>query len=1006
MTPEQLETLILTAADGEEIQAPLATLTEAQRKALSSTAQSLYRQLFRMAANADASPRLKKCIEDYKARRVERHSNPVKLPPVHSNVTLALFALGPLSALKKQGVSVDFYRREVLEQIISDRKPDWLGDWLAFDLETRWPHIRFVTLRRWIREGLCEKPVIEGYYRMFASELMRPNYAKDKPPRPPLSRQLLADPDMLDDVWRLFEIETLAFNTNSWFTKNAAPDYETWPQAFVRLAKEGHLDRSRLLDVTLQGLHRDLKQNQLSGYHKLHELLGPSKEERVARQPEYISLLSHKVAHVVKFALGMVAQIDGDGALNRELFLAEVPSVFLLENKSHAIAALKLVKRIAMDKSRSGDSGLDVVIEALRHAEPDVQQAALVLLEQHKERLDERRIDHLRGVSDFVAASLRSKLLALSEAKEEDNDPQLKKTEVRPAAVPRQDAHPGSVSASHTNAKYVTISTNILNHSILSTVQPISPIENIDDLIAAVSHAVEVVDSPDEVERILDGISRLCGDKPGDFGERTAPLLLRLRQWGGNDGICGMGGVRQAMKDLLLTWLTGRLYRTPDEKWFSPLDAIEPAVMRLRALTERVVHGRAQLLMAAPTHSGGWIDPVMWVNRFYQVQTQKLVPDRVDFCTSLLRLSPDRREEAREKITLLSTGNKRIAGFVLGGDEMPDYVDRKDYDVWISAARARDPYADWSAVFEPLQLDDAWPDSLRQARLSWKAYLKKESREYNFGGKKSVQEWTTPKLDVEASIETSPRQGNHSSGVLSAIGRALSPRLVTDRKMLPSAALNHWTPAKYVWSTDLVINWVAQWLPYQWPLHPDGAYIIAAADLAWRVDMEGSSSQPVSGSFQGLFQKNRPWHEAAHLLVCTGLTAKNADARGLATDAMIWGIENGAVDIRLLAETLVRISAGGWMKLNRLGDNLFQVSQVSALHASVVGEVIQLWLPKVDPKQQNFFRMLEVLRETQSVTGQPIQPEALEALSRLEGGGKAAKIATELLRRFRQASRG
>jgi hypothetical protein len=38
-----------------------------------------------------------------------------------------------------------------------------------------------------------------------------------------------------------------------------------------------------------------------------------------------------------------------------------------------------------------------------------------------------------------------------------------------------------------------------------------------------------------------------------------------------------------------------------------------------------------------------------------------------------------------------------------------------------------------------------------------------------------------------------------------------------------------------------------------------------------------------------LFQRNRPWDEPAHLLLCLGLLAKEVDVRDLAIDALIDG---------------------------------------------------------------------------------------------------------------------
>ena len=71
---------------------------------------------------------------------------------------------------------------------------------------------------------------------------------------------------------------------------------------------------------------------------------------------------------------------------------------------------------------------------------------------------------------------------------------------------------------------------------VLSGLQPIVPIATLDELFDAVGHALEKVDHGDDVERIIDGISRLCDQRPADFERRAAPLVSRIQKlldtWG------------------------------------------------------------------------------------------------------------------------------------------------------------------------------------------------------------------------------------------------------------------------------------------------------------------------------------------------------------------------------------------------------------------------------------------------------------------------------------------
>ena len=52
----------------------------------------------------------------------------------------------------------------------------------------------------------------------------------------------------------------------------------------------------------------------------------------------------------------------------------------------------------------------------------------------------------------------------------------------------------------------------------------------------------------------------------------------------------------------------------------------------------------------------------------------------------------------------------------------------------------------------------------------------------------------------------------------------------------------------------------------------------------------------------------------------------------------------------------------------------------------------------LDLQQKNAFRLLEVLVEVQALTRRPLAPASRDALGRVSGSGKAAKIARQLLR--------
>ncbi|MFA5965230.1 MAG: DUF6493 family protein [Sphingomonas sp.] len=977
MIYDELEALVLDPKDGWALQRALAPLDEKARAKLSAPVQKLYKQLHSSTADKGASDRLKAVL----ARRNGDKWNYWNAAETR-HAMLALFAVGPVSIVKKRQVHVWHEQAPLLDRILRDRRPAWLDEWIAHELEAEFTHLNFATLRTWIRDGVCAKPEVDGYYRMFAGYLMRTGFYHKDEVVPPITAQLLADPDLLADVEGLFRVESIAFNTNAWLTKGAASDYETWTEALLKLSADGHLDRADLLHWALDGLKRDLKQNQLSGFHSFYKKMGPSEAELLRHQTEYIDLLCHPVGHVVKFAIEMLSEIEKKGALDIDPVLRELPVVFSSDGKGNAVAALKLLKRIVARQKRHARAALSVVGEALQHAQADVQSLALDILGANAAQLTSEDLANLRVKEPFVAASNRARFADLVSA--DGQSPAGPEPE-------RIEPYGFDVEATETTFDYHPIASVGFPEPILRPEDKIAPIETVDALIESVLHAVETVDSPDEVERIIDAVSRLANDRPADFDAKVAPLLHRLKTGRGSTSIViGTVGIGGALLDLLYTWLTGQLYRTPSEEsqYYTLEDGFVPVRAHLRAIAEAIHRDETRPLLSAPTHKGGWIDPLVWVERLIQ-SNSRAVPHNMDFRLSLLRLAPDHRREALERAAGLPVQFRGIVDFALGGEVRPARSDRSHYAAWITAARCRDPHRDWTEELSPLDLDDALPDSLRPARYVWRSSHK--AHQYD------KTRWKVPEFTISVTCEGQDEVAERPAGLLGRITAAFGAHTRTDWSELPTAALNRRMDTKRYWSGEMNSPWVAHWLAFVWPQNPAAACMRGVTRLMLRTDENSSSWTPSHGYFQPLFQRGRPWRQPEHLLLCLGLVGKDADARGLAIDALIEGIDARLFEPELFASMIARLAEGEWIKLNRLGDALMQVVHVSPLHAKVVSDALQLWLPKLDFGANNAFRLLEVIVEAQAIIRLPLADVARDVLSTATGNGKFAKVAKLLV---------
>src|SRR5262249_15803912 len=114
-------------------------------------------------------------------------------------------------------------------------------------------------------------------------------------------------------------------------------------------------------------------------------------------------------------------------------------------------------------------------------------------------------------------------------------------------------------------------------------------------------------------------------------------------------------------------------------------------------------------LLSAPTHTGGWIDPVELVKRAKHWETLGQEPDIADQVLALLRLAPDGRADALGSVGKLAGDFGQALPYALGMSEKPG----ANVALWAVAARSRAPFADDPSVEK--QFPDLGPDAGRAA---------------------------------------------------------------------------------------------------------------------------------------------------------------------------------------------------------------------------------------------------------------------------------------------------
>ena len=499
------------------------------------------------------------------------------------------------------------------------------------------------------------------------------------------------------------------------------------------MCEQGLLDRRRILDASIKGLSAGFSEIQLSGFIKVHDHLNPTDTELKERQSAYIELLNLRISRVTAFALKKLSRLSSIKALDTPLFFEHIHLATELPTKGPAKTGLKLTQRVLKRHPECILSSFPLALGALQNESADIQELACDLIEHLVPLVDFQQTASILEVLPACAPTVQYRLQVLFNL---TNDDKSIEGHLSPESLdhifdalsqtPEPHRKQFGLSEENVLAHFPgPVEFDIMDTSVLSIAKPIRPIQTLEELIDTVSHAVEVVDSADEVERIMDGISRLCNQKPDDFKIKTAALLKRVSTPRYSESqrelIPGWGRLSHALKDLLLTWLTGKYYHTPPP--FYDLENSYPHIHinRIRELTRRVYKRQAGPLFAAPTHEQGWIDPIQLVARLRHLEADWKYSRRHDLTQALLRIAPDRRKEALGLSENIPSEVRPLFCWAFGGEQGPSTHHKKEYELWIAAGRARSPKHDLTEAYTVFKIKDKLPDSARPACYTWNA---------------------------------------------------------------------------------------------------------------------------------------------------------------------------------------------------------------------------------------------------------------------------------------------
>lgn len=551
--------------------------------------------------------------------------------------------------------SLDSRDWDVLADVLMGRKPAWARQLLTRKMVGRyeggiwsWP-----LARRLVRRGVISMADFDGYattmiYALAQTPPHRTEFSWTGPGSVPsvaqlaedfaaefgngagrLAQVLLDDPGLLDDeVWQLFTTPGVGREMKATAYYEYVPFGDQWADALVMLVGQGHLNRDRLIDASLDAFLRDLPPNHLTWYVTVHDKLAPTADEKVARTDRYLALLSAPGKPGILLGQRTCAELLDAGQLDVTAFLAASQPVLIHPQKSIATTQLKRIGKIAAShESDIRAAALAAAAQAFAHPREDLQAAALKLIAKHGLPAAGPQRDAIIELSAFLSPVLRPEAAALGLAadKAAERGPL---TEVPAAPVP--------------------------------TAQPVIPVTDPEELVQLLAGLMEDTSDPIAVERALDGAVRLSVLPLPDRAKHAKPLLNRVHEltgFGDDDLFADMepfSGYDPAldMAALARTWATGDMppsRQSPDpysmvrgKNRHAATPRISGAILSARGWEAcgQIADGNGYPLLATPEFEDGSISHDTLLSRLAQWPGQGPRPPRTDVEVAMLRLAP------------------------------------------------------------------------------------------------------------------------------------------------------------------------------------------------------------------------------------------------------------------------------------------------------------------------------------------------------------------------------
>lgn len=717
---------------------------------------------------------------------------------------------------------------------------------------------------------------------------------------------MLTYPDTLDKhVWYLFE-----YPSNINYT---GPNFKDFIQAF---AAEGRLDRMRLLRESLLAANRNFNKVLVGWFMELFSSFKPTTAELKILEPVLMMVLDAKHSMAVSLALSQLKQLK---ELDDTSFIAHLPQVILSGTKGILTTVLQLSETICKQYENARQPLCVQLCHIFLNKDEGLQQKAAKLITTYGFPATEELQQQLQQYADTMLTGVRQLLLTDAVSIQLAEDEQA---ETLPL---------------------------IGEHNL------IPGINTVDELVYFASQALEN-NAPYHAEllpAVLINLQHLITDEVLVQLKPAMKRAEKLRDRPTNN----MGLIDVYLTRFMLSYFKqepkGPNLEITDNYVF-------PFFFLMQHTLEKLAAKDALPLLSTPTHTPGWIDPAVLVQRLAQYKEK--APCELDLQIAISRCALEDTTTAIALAKQLLTGEHlELLLFLFGAA-----VDSKKGNAWVQAAlRKGIILPETNLPVEYMNGEFAWKTEV-ESYLAYGPY-NRETRDYE----RVPATRTTIMIDLP------------EVGPLDAAAPLLQDYLVNRAKYFHYSApdvprILSLTPAN---PSLALANIIQRCMPLS------GMY-------------EVTETTTITAAITCLKEQTLPYTDMAQVFIATCMLHADKTIRAFAAECWIAGVTYN----RLTSEAIGRIigvhQSKEWAPLKRLTDLITDhLLQISKQHNEGLEVLMTSCLEQLpDAPVKHLKKLLEIFAEVLVVNGHTVtQPVLQERLKVWEAAPGYKKLVAKMM---------